>query len=152
MAVRLLMIRARMVSSSVLWFSSAKTTTGIVAQMPWLPLPELLITGIMAPAMRASQAQLVADSTLEKMPSPIIPRPSGLQSVLPSWWPKFSRRPSAAAASFIFFASSMKRRSSTSVSTAKSYTFLSVSSTSSSWAVSTVSTGLSNLTSPSLRR
>ena len=87
MAVRLLMMRARMVSSSVLWFSSANTTTGMVAQMPWLPLPLLLITGTMAPAMRASQAQLVTDRIFEKMLSPMIPLPSGLHMVLPSWWP-----------------------------------------------------------------
>ena len=30
--------------------------TGNVAVIPWFPLPELLMTGIMAPAIRASQA------------------------------------------------------------------------------------------------
>ena len=58
-------MRARVISSAVLWFSSANTTTGLVAQMPWLPDPELLITGIMAPAMRASQAQAVDDMMCE---------------------------------------------------------------------------------------
>ena len=78
------MMRALISSSSVLWFSFANTTTGIVVQMPWLPLPLLLITGIMAPAIRASHAQLVAESILEKMLSPIMPCPSGLHRVLPS--------------------------------------------------------------------
>ena len=69
------------------WFSLANTTTGIVVHIPWFPLPLLLITGIIAPAMRASQAQLVAESILEKILSPIMPWPSGLHSVLPSSWP-----------------------------------------------------------------
>ena len=72
-AVRLLITSARISSSSVLWFSLANTTTGMVVQIPWFPLPLLLITGTMAPAIRASQAQLVADSILEKMLSPMIP-------------------------------------------------------------------------------
>ncbi len=49
-------MRARIVRSSSAPISSAYTATGSVAAMPWLPLPELLITGIIAPAMRASQA------------------------------------------------------------------------------------------------
>ena len=76
-----------MSSSSVLWFSSANTTTGMVAQMPWLPLPLLLITGILAPAIRASQAQLVTERIFEKMLSPMMPLPNGLHIVLPSSWP-----------------------------------------------------------------
>ena len=80
-------MRARVVSSAVLWFSRAKTATGFVAQMPWLPEPELLITGIMAPAMRASQALDVAERMCEKMLSPMMPRPSGRDRALPKQWP-----------------------------------------------------------------
>ena len=84
MAVRWLRMRARVISSSVLWFSLPKTTTGKVAAMPWLPLPELLITGIMAPAIRASQAEEVSDRMWLKMDSPMMPRPNGRLNVLPS--------------------------------------------------------------------
>ena len=56
MLVRWLRINARMVCSSVALMSFAKLTTGMVAVMPWLPLPLLLITATGAPPMRASQA------------------------------------------------------------------------------------------------
>ena len=87
MAVKWLRTSARVSSSSVLWFSRANTTTGSVAAMPWLPLPELLITGIIAPAILASHAQEVALMMWLKMLSPMMPLPSGRESVLPSSWP-----------------------------------------------------------------
>ena len=52
--------------------------------MPWLPLPELLITGIIAPAMRASQAAEVQDSIRVKMLSPITFRSRSQHSVRPT--------------------------------------------------------------------
>ena len=87
MAVKCDSIKARVSSSSVLWFSRAKTQTGFVAQMPWLPEPLLLITGIIAPAILASQAQEVEERMWEKMLSPMMPRPRGRVSALPSVWP-----------------------------------------------------------------
>ena len=37
-------------------FSRAYTITGTEEPMPWLPLPELMITGISQPSIRASEA------------------------------------------------------------------------------------------------
>ena len=78
---------ARTSSVRVLWFSRAKTATGFVAQMPWLPLPELDMTGMGAPAIRASQAEDVAERMCEKILSPMMPRPMGRVSALPRQWP-----------------------------------------------------------------
>ena len=56
MTVKWLSISALVSSSSLLRRSFANTHTGNVAAMPWLPLPELLITGTFTPAIRASHA------------------------------------------------------------------------------------------------
>ena len=50
---------ARMVSSRPFPSSRASTATGKVAVIPWLPLPELLITDTGAPSIRASHAAVV---------------------------------------------------------------------------------------------
>ena len=47
----------------------------------------MLITGMDAPAMRASQADEVAERMWLKMLSPMMPLPSGRDSVLPNEWP-----------------------------------------------------------------
>ena len=45
-----------MKASQGIFFSLAYTTTGTEEAMPWLPLPELIITGISHPPIRASEA------------------------------------------------------------------------------------------------
>ena len=50
---------ARVVFSRSAPCSSAKVKTGSIEEIPWLPLPELLITVTGAPSIRASQAELV---------------------------------------------------------------------------------------------
>ena len=87
MAVRWLKVSARISSSSVFSFSTAYTATGLVAQMPWLPEPELLITGIIAPPIRASQADAVFDMMCENMELPKMPWLNGRSMVLPRQCP-----------------------------------------------------------------
>ena len=64
-----------------------KDCYGLVAQMPWLPEPLLLITGIMAPPIRASHASAVLDMMCENMVLPKIPWLRGRSMVLPRQWP-----------------------------------------------------------------
>ena len=52
--MRLERVTARSIFSSSMSSQRAAATTGMVAVMPWLPLPELIITGSTQPFMRAS--------------------------------------------------------------------------------------------------
>ena len=59
MVISWLRASARSMASSSAPSFLAVAATGSDAQMPWLPLPAVLITGSMQPAIRASAAAAV---------------------------------------------------------------------------------------------
>ncbi len=102
-------INARARRSSSAFTCSAITITGIVAVIPWLPDPELLIAGNAAPPIRASEAAEVRTIISVEISLASNPFSHCFFNVLPICRPHEFLRPSRESSPFSLAASRMKR-------------------------------------------